>query len=90
MEESIFDFRYVRLYDVDIPIFRKMVELFANSGDPDQMPPSAASDLGLHCLPVTHLRVFSPHWVNFLVVINMNKPYIEQVAAMSENFQDRS
>ena len=32
-----------------------MVELFANSGDPDQTPPSAASDLGLHCLPVTFL-----------------------------------
>ena len=28
-----------------------MVELFANSGDPDQH--SAASDLGLHCLPIT-------------------------------------
>ena len=28
-----------------------MVELFANSGDPDQMLHS--SDLGLHCLPVT-------------------------------------
>ena len=25
-----------------------MVELFANSGDPDQMPHSAAPDLGLH------------------------------------------
>ena len=34
-----------------------MVELIANSGDPDQTPPSAASDLGLHCLPVTVLRV---------------------------------
>ena len=32
-----------------------MLKLFANSGDPDQMPHSAASDLGLHCLPVTHL-----------------------------------
>ena len=32
---------------------RKMVELFANSGDPDQMPGSVASDLGLNCLPVT-------------------------------------
>ena len=30
-----------------------MVELFANSEDPDQMPHSAASDLGLHCLPIT-------------------------------------
>ena len=27
-----------------------MAEIFANSGDPDQMPHSAASDLGLHCL----------------------------------------
>ena len=30
-----------------------MMELFANSGDPDQTPRSAASDLDLHCLPVT-------------------------------------
>ena len=30
-----------------------MVELFANSGDPDQMLHSAASDLGLHFLPFT-------------------------------------
>ena len=26
---------------------QKMAKLFANSGDPDQTPPSAASDLGL-------------------------------------------
>ena len=36
-----------------------MVELYANSGDPDQTPRSAASDLGLHCLPVTRLWVSS-------------------------------
>ena len=34
-----------------------MVELFANSGDPDQMPHSAPSDLGVHCLPVTVLGI---------------------------------
>ena len=34
-----------------------MAKLFANSGDPDQTPCSAASDLGLHCLPITLLRV---------------------------------
>ena len=43
-----------------------MVDLFANSEDPDQTPHSAVSDLGLHCLPVqgckiplacSHLRV---------------------------------
>ena len=27
-----------------------MAKLFANRGDPDQMPHSMASDLGLHCL----------------------------------------
>ena len=40
-----------------------MVELFANSGDPDQMPHSAASDLGLHCLPITLLEVSRLQWV---------------------------
>ena len=39
-----------------------MIELFANSGDPDQMPCSAASDLGLRCLPVTLLGVSSLQW----------------------------
>ena len=40
-----------------------MAKLFANSGDPDQMPCSAASDLGLHCLPITHLGVSRPQLV---------------------------
>ena len=31
-----------------------MVDLFAYSGDADQTPHSAASDLGLHCLLITH------------------------------------
>ena len=40
-----------------------MVELFSNSGDPDQTD-SASSDLGLYCLPVTHVGVSSLQWVN--------------------------
>ena len=40
-----------------------MAKLFANSGDLDQMPHFVASDLGLHCLPVTLLEVFSLNWV---------------------------
>ena len=40
-----------------------MAKLFANSGDPDQMPHSAASDLGLHCLPFTLLGVSRLQWV---------------------------
>ena len=31
----------------------EIVKLFANSGDPEQMTHSVASDLGLHCLPIT-------------------------------------
>ena len=41
-----------------------MAKLFANSGDPDQTPHSAASDPGLHCLPLTLLRVSRLQWVN--------------------------
>ena len=40
-----------------------MVELFANSGDPDQRPHSVASDLGLHFLPITLLGVTRLLWV---------------------------
>ena len=40
-----------------------MVNIFANSGDPDQTPRSAASDLGLHCLPITLLQVSRLHCV---------------------------
>ena len=29
-----------------------MAKLFANSGDLDQIPHFAASNLGLHCLPI--------------------------------------
>ena len=32
-----------------------MAKLFANSEDPDQTMCSVASDLGLHCLPITLL-----------------------------------
>ena len=52
LEDSNFDFRYVRLCDTP----RKMAELFAKSGDPDQTPRSVASDLGLHCLRITVLE----------------------------------
>ena len=41
-----------------------MVELFTNSGDPDQAPQHAASDLDLHCSSITHLGISSPQWIN--------------------------
>ena len=41
-----------------------MAKLFANSEDPDQTPHSTASDLGLHCLPISLLRISRLQWVN--------------------------
>ena len=43
---------------MEIPVFN------ANSVDPDQTPRSAASDLGLHCLPITLLPDSRLEWVN--------------------------
>ena len=48
-----------------------MVELFANSGYPDQTPRSAAFDLGLHCLPVTLLVVSRLQCTINATLINM-------------------
>ena len=36
----------------------------ANSVDPNQMPHSVASDMGLHCLPITLFRGSRLKWVN--------------------------
>ena len=35
----------------------------ANSVDPDQTPQNAASDLGLHCLPMSNLWDARHKWV---------------------------
>ena len=45
-----------------------MAKLFANSEDPDQTPRSAASDLGLHCLPITLLRISRLQWVKAFIL----------------------
>ena len=39
--------------------------LLANSEDPDQTPRSAASDLGLHCLPMSQKWDARLIWVKF-------------------------
>ena len=43
--------------------------LSANSGDPDQTPHSVLSDLGLHCLPMSHKMDARFIWVNYLSII---------------------
>ena len=52
-----------------------MAILLANSGDPDQTPRSAASDLGLHCLPITFLVVSRLQWVK----INQNPSLMQSL-----------
>ena len=39
-----------------------MAKPLANSGDPDQISHSAASDLGLHCLPIILLGFSRLQW----------------------------
>ena len=46
-----------------------MAKLFANSGDPDQMPHFAVSDLGLHSLPITFLGDSRLKWVKVLITM---------------------
>ena len=48
--------------------YRKMAKIFANRRDPDSTPHSVASDLGLHCLPITLLGVPRLQWVNNTVM----------------------
>ena len=40
-----------------------MAKLFANSADPDQGQHSVASDLDVHCLPITLLGISRLKWV---------------------------
>ena len=47
---------------VRIFIFIQDIQL-ANRGDPDQTPRSVASNLGLHCLPVSHKKDDRHIWV---------------------------
>ena len=51
LDESISSRKVVWLVFI-VSIFVDISELKANSIDPHQTPRSAASDLGLHCLPV--------------------------------------
>ena len=52
-----------------------MAELFTNSGDPDQMPHSVASDLGLHYLPITLLGVLHIKMFNVFVLHYLHQNY---------------
>ena len=71
-----------------------MAKLFANSGDPDQMPHSAASDLGLHCLPVTLLRVSRLKWVkpysSYITSTSVKHLYFGTIGYLGKNLQNKT
>ena len=56
LDESIFHFKGVRSI-LSLLFYFQWKFLLANNVDPDQMPHHVASDLGLHCLPMTLLWV---------------------------------
>ena len=64
---TIFPLRVVGWYFSFLLKFSKNI-LSANSGDPDQMPRSAASDLGLHCLLVSHKKEARLVWVKYKLI----------------------
>ena len=51
-----------------LPCFIGMTIISANSTGPVQTPRSAASDLGLHCLPMSHLWDAMHKWVNITIL----------------------
>ena len=56
-------------------VFIENSELNANSADPDQTPHSVASDLGLHCLPMSLL------WDVRYNCVNARPPFFEWAVA---------
>ena len=69
LDKFIFYMRGVCLVFI-LSCFVEISELNANGVDPDQMPHSAASDLGLHCLPVSLLWDTSLIWVKAQIITN--------------------
>ena len=60
-----------------------MVELFTNSGDPDQTLNSAASDLGLHCLRITLLGVARLQWVKRNLLLFLSEGFSVRFPCLS-------
>ena len=65
LDEFFSNFMVVEWYFSFLFKFSKKQQLlFANSVEPDQTPCFAASDLVLHCLPLSHKKDARLIWVN--------------------------
>ena len=79
LNSSATSISYIRgVWLVFIIIFCRISELNANSIDPDQTPHSAASDLGLYCLPMSLLWDARFKWVNSLPIFVVNCEQVQQ------------
>ena len=63
LDESIFHFRGVGSIS-SLLLYLWWELLWENNEDPDQTPYIVGYDLGLHCLPMTFLRISRKQWVN--------------------------
>ena len=59
----------------------------ANNGDPDQMLLSAASDLVLHCPPVSHKKDARLIWVKVIPLLQTNKT--DMITGVSSSFLNK-
>ena len=55
-----------------LPWFIENPFLNANNVDPDKTPRSAASDLGLYCLPMSLLWDARHKWVNYICILSFD------------------
>ena len=85
---------------IEIPLFT------ANSVDPDQTPHSAASDLGLHCLPISLLwdgrykrvkrgrctlyKIKGDYFYDFLFAFLHTKPFLKRIRSSVITDNDQS
>ena len=61
---------------------------FCNSGDPDQMPHTVASDLGMHCLPMSHKKDARLIWVKPKQSSNNNHGFKRISIKFMSSFKD--
>ena len=71
LDRSIFYIKAVWLVIITLSCFVEIYGLNANSVDPDQTPRSAATDLGLHCLPMFILCDTRLKWVKVIFSYKM-------------------
>ena len=68
----------------------KQMFLLANSQDPDQTLCSAASDLGLHCLPMSRKRNTRLIWVNNMADSFIHILFNQQTQRFNSGYNSKS